>query len=110
MVIVSRDHALAGRDTAKISGLVDEPFITFHRGASTHQALLDAFAAIDRVPQASFESADLSAAFALVKRRLGVALVPRSVAELDPLVSHVSLVPSQAQTAFSRLARSLLTR
>ena len=93
VIIVERSDPLARRTAVNVEELLDYPFITFRPGASTHEALLRLFAAVGAQPRAAFESADLATAFALVTRGLGIALVPRSVASLDPSVALLSVEP-----------------
>lgn len=130
VLIVGPSDRLAGRAQVSMEELSDAPFITFRHGASIHEALRQAFAAHDLKPRVGFESADMSTAFALVGRGLGVALVPRSITERSSSATHpVVAVPvgpdrlsrtvaliwrrdryhSQAFDAFSRYARQYLS-
>jgi DNA-binding transcriptional LysR family regulator len=125
VIIVDRADSLSDLPSVRVEDLFDYPFITFRKGASTHDALLQLFASAGRQPRTGFESADLATAFALVKRGLGLALVPRSVASLDPAVGVLSVAPqpvtrnvaqiwrkdrphSLALASFVREARSML--
>lgn len=125
VIVANRDDPLAAQGSVTVADLLDHPFITFRPGASTHDALVQLFATAGRAPRASFESADLATAFALVKRGLGLAFVPRSVAALDVSVVSLPIVPdpvalnvaqmwrkdrprSQPLISFARQARAML--
>ena len=63
------------------------------------------FAAAGREAQIWFQSADMATALALVKRGLGVALVPRSAVSLEPTISVLSLVPSRLTLHVTQVQR-----
>jgi DNA-binding transcriptional LysR family regulator len=100
VIIVAEDHPLASCDRISVPELADAHFITFGAEASIHQALLDAFAEYGRSPRIDVESADMTTAFALVERGLGVALVPRSIVGS----AHVRPLPLYPRAASRRLA------
>lgn len=79
VIIVAENDPLASADKISVPELADVRFITFGEEASIHQALVDAFAEYGMSPRIDVESADMTTAFALVERGLGVALVPRSI-------------------------------
>ena len=106
LVIVMRpaDNASA-RSTITLDELLELPFIGFRPGAAIHEALVSLFAVAGREPQIWFQSADVATAFALVKRGLGVALVPRSAASLEPTISVLSLAPSPLMLHVTQVQR-----
>lgn len=105
VIVLSREDPAAARPSIALDELLDRPFIAFQAGASTHGALLRLFATVGREPQVLFESADLATAFALVKRGLGVAMVPRCVAERDPSVVGLSLAPAPVALTVAQIWR-----
>lgn len=82
VIIVEPSDPLAGLRAVSPQELADVPFIMFRPGASIRHALQTAFTAQGLTPKVSFESGDMATTVALVSRGLGVALVPRSTAEL----------------------------
>lgn len=128
VIIVKASDPLAGLRQVSIQELAEVPFVTFRPGASIREALQDAFAEQGLTLHVSFESGDMPTTFALVRRGLGVALVPRSatVAEVDdvtavpigpvPLARRVAQVwrkdrhRSRAVDAFAQHAKRSMTR
>lgn len=127
VIVVAAADPLAGQTAVTVQELAPTPLITFRKGASIREALQHAFDEAGLVPQISFESADLPTAIELVRRGLGVALVPRSIAEREPpsvtalpiapvrLTRRVALIwrsdrhRSRALEAFRRDARRTFT-
>lgn len=99
-----------GRTTITLDELLELPFISFRHGAATYEALVSLFASVGREPNTWFQSADLATAFALVKRGLGVALVPRSVASREPNMTLLSLAPSTVELQIAQVRRSERTQ
>ena len=86
-------HRLAHREQVSLADARDEPFVASVRGSALWQALIDACAGAGFSPQVAFEGGELHIVRALVRERLGLALVPRSVA-IDPGLHAATLVPS----------------
>jgi DNA-binding transcriptional LysR family regulator len=89
---------LAGDDPRLAAGhvewgeLADTPFVTFREGASLRLALEEAAARAGFAPEIQVESADISAAIALVAKGLGAALVPSTLAaRVVDRVGHVTV-------------------
>ena len=81
VVACASGHRLAGRSDVSWSELKDEPFVDFERSWGTRKLVDRGFlqAGIER--HTAFEVSDLETQLELVRRGLGVALLPEAVAE-----------------------------
>lgn len=127
VVLLPRDHALAGRDEVRMVDLAHEQFISFRQGARLRELLFSAGRDAQFEPRVTLESNETSRIRTLVSRGLGVAILPRSeavagdgeivVARLTApaLRRDVTLAwragrrQSPATTAFLELAREMFT-
>ena len=82
VVAMSRRHPLAGEAPLAIAELEDEPLIAFRKGSAARQAMDAALAGADTAPRIRLEGSDLGLIRALAARGFGVAVLPRSFAEL----------------------------
>lgn len=80
VVILAPDDPRVAAGHVDWEDLVDTPFVEFREGASLRIALKEAITSAGFTPQILVESADISAAIALVAQGLGAAFVPRSLA------------------------------
>ncbi len=78
MVLLPRDHALAGRDEVRMADLAHEQFISFRQGARLRELLFSAGRDAQFEPRVTLESNESQRIRALVSRGLGVAILPRS--------------------------------
>ncbi len=78
MVLLPRDHALAGRDEVRMADLAHEQFISFRQGARLRELLFSAGRDAQFEPRVTLESNDPQRLRTLVSRGLGVAILPRS--------------------------------
>ncbi len=92
---VPRGDPRAAQEAAEIGDFAGTPLITFHPGASIREAVLAEFTRAGLTPQIAFESPDMPTAVQLVARGLGVALIPRSIAEREPRVVALSVAPTR---------------
>lgn len=76
-VLVSSDHARAGRDRIALAELAADPWIVGTPGRAYHQLVLLACAAAGFVPHIVHYADEWDTGAALVARGFGVALVPR---------------------------------
>lgn len=81
-VIMSADHPLARRRALSLAKLDRHPLIAFERGAAVRRMLDDAFERAGIVPQIVLEGNDLALVRSLVAQGIGLAIIPRSFAEL----------------------------
>jgi DNA-binding transcriptional LysR family regulator len=127
MVLLPRDHALAGRDDVRMAELAREEFISFRQGARLRELLFSAGRDAQFEPQVRLESNEAQRIRSLVSRGLGVAILPRSDALapgaevvvtrlVDPVLRRdISLAwragrrQSPATAAFLELAREMFT-
>lgn len=92
VLIAPPDHPFAGQATLPLRALHEEPFIAFKPGSGVRHTLLRAGAAAGVTPRVAFESSEVGSVRALVAAGLGVAVVPRSAAEVaGPVVAVVAL-------------------
>ncbi len=82
VVAMSRRHPLAGEEPLAISELQDAPLIAFRKGSAARQAMDEALARAGTTPRIRLEGSDLGLIRALAARGFGVAVLPRSFAEL----------------------------
>ena len=78
MVLLPRDHALAGREELRMVDLASEQFISFRQGARLRELLFAAGRDAQFEPRVTLESNEPQRIRTLVSRGLGVAIVPRS--------------------------------
>jgi LysR family transcriptional activator of glutamate synthase operon len=88
MVLLPRDHALAGRARVRMAELAQEHFISFRQGARLRELLLSAGRDAQFEPRVTLESNEAQRIRALVSRGLGVAILPRS----DAMVPNDEIV------------------
>ena len=79
---MGRRHRLAGERPLAIAELEDEPLIAFRRGSAARHAMDAALARTCTTPRIRLEGSDLGLIRALAARGFGVAVLPRSFAEL----------------------------
>jgi len=82
VVAMSRRHRLAGAGPLAIDELDGEPLIAFRRGSASRSAMDAALEGSATHPRIRLEGSDLGLIRALVARGFGVAILPRSFAEL----------------------------
>ncbi len=94
VVVVARQDPRAADGTITMQALAEEPLIAFKHGSSI-RVFTEAFAeaGIDHSPEFPFEGPDMSTVIGLVARGLGVALVPRPIAERAREVAWLRLSP-----------------
>jgi LysR family transcriptional activator of glutamate synthase operon len=94
VVIVSPHHPLAHRQTIAPQELQHESFILFKPGSGLRQALMHLGEMGGFTPHVPFESGDIGTTRALVAEGLGIAVLPRSVAEIpDQAIAAIMLNP-----------------
>lgn len=95
VLVVAREHPLAGRAHVGLANLRDEPFVFLREGTGLRRAVEMAAHAAGFEPQVRFETNELTRVLALVARGLGVSVVSRAVAEAaSEEVLAVSLRPA----------------
>ena len=81
-----------------MEALRDHPFIALKPGSGLHHALTALSYAAGFIPYIAYESGDINTICALAAEGLGVAIVPRSVAESQG--SGLSLIPFEAPSPY----------
>src|ERR1700761_107594 len=99
MVLLPRDHALAGRARVRMAELAQEHFISFRQGARLRELLFSAGRDAQFEPRVTLESNESHRIRTLVSRGLGVAILPRSDA-----------IGQGAEVAVARLVAPVLRR
>jgi DNA-binding transcriptional LysR family regulator len=92
-VIVHRTHPLAGRRSVTPRELVDEGWIATPEGTICRQWLHRMYDGTGRLPRIAHESMEFDSHLALVRARLGIALVPRLGRQ--PLGDDLVAVPAR---------------
>jgi LysR family hydrogen peroxide-inducible transcriptional activator len=123
VLITAPDHRLAALGRVPLLALQSEPLVVFKPGSGVRHTLLRVCAAAGFTPRIAFESGAVSAMRAFVAAGIGIAVVPRSAAEVagppvrllelasPPLSRNVALVwheahyRSAAARAFAQMAR-----
>lgn len=81
VVAVPRGHALARRRNVRMSELRELPFVMFREGYDLRLATLTACQGAGFEPQIAIDGGEMDGVLRMVERGLGIAVVPRSVAE-----------------------------
>jgi DNA-binding transcriptional LysR family regulator len=89
VVAVSRDDALATRTTITLQAIRERALITLTRGTGLRSYVDGAFATAGFQPRIAFEAGDPHVLARLAGRGLGVAILPRSVADAHAAELHV---------------------
>lgn len=96
VLVMSVGHALAGREEVSLAWLRDETFVCYKEGSGIRAALMEACRIEGFEPRISFECGTLRS---LAAAGLGVAVVPRSMAEWPGArVAVAELKPYLART------------
>jgi len=82
VVIVAPGHRLAGRKSVRFADLEDEDFVSFRPGATVQKLVAAAAAERGFALRIAFSTANMGTVRAVVAAGLGVAVVPRSAAEV----------------------------
>lgn len=101
VLVVAPGHRLARRRSVGLGELSDEPFVLYRPGSGTRNLVVEACRREGFDPIVAFES---DAARALAAGGVGVAVVPRSTAELGGLELRVLRLhpPLKREVAFFR--------
>ncbi|MCL1588259.1 MAG: LysR family transcriptional regulator [Actinomycetia bacterium] len=84
LVVATRPgHHLAQGGVCALGDLADEPLIAFRRGSAFHETVVTALLGAGVTPEIAMETSDLAMVRNLVSSGLGVALLPRSLAEAE---------------------------
>ena len=105
VVAMSRRHRLAGTGPLAIDELGGEPLIAFRRGSAARSAMDTALESSASRPRIRLEGSDLGLIRALVARGFGVAVLPRSFAELPGQPLSVRSLEPQIKLAVALLWR-----
>jgi len=99
MALLPSDHALARNASTNLANLKDLPFILFESGFALNRVILDACRRRGLEPAISARSSQIDFIVELVAGGLGVAFLPRMIAEQrpHPAVRRVLLVESQTE-------------
>lgn len=96
LLVASREHVSVDRDEVSREELKDETFVCYKEGSGIRAVVLEACEDAGFEPRVSFECGTLRS---LTAAGLGVAVVPRSMAECPgPPVAVADLVPSLTRT------------
>ena len=83
VVVLPPAHALAGRSVVRMADLAGEEFISYREGARLRELLESAGRSVGFSPRVTLESNESGRIRRLVRRGLGVAILPRSDAERE---------------------------
>jgi DNA-binding transcriptional LysR family regulator len=98
-LVLAPGHRLAGADALPVAALHGEPLIAFGDGSSVRRLLDRAFQAADVKPRIALEGTDLALVRALVAEGIGLAILPRTFAELPgPPITLRPLEPELQMT------------
>jgi DNA-binding transcriptional LysR family regulator len=81
VALLSNDHELAGRATIRLEELKDTPFILFASGFALNRVIIDACRGRGIEPTVAARSSQIDFIFELAAAGLGVAFLPRFLAE-----------------------------
>jgi DNA-binding transcriptional LysR family regulator len=99
VVLLPSDHALARRTSIDLARLKELPFILFESGFALNRIILDACRGRGFEPAVAARSSQIDFIVELVAAGLGIAFLPRMIAEQrsHPAVRHALLVEPQAE-------------
>jgi LysR family transcriptional activator of glutamate synthase operon len=98
VVGVGMGHPLAARQSIGLDELHAEPFIAFRSGSAFRDTVDAALGSTNVAPSIRYESSDLVAVRSLVAAGLGVALMPRSLADFPgPPIAALTIAPDPPQ-------------
>lgn len=80
VLVCAARHPLAGHSTVRLATLQGQPFVDFEPEWGTRRLIDRAFLAAGATRQIAFEVSDLDTLLELVRRGLGVALIPEAIA------------------------------
>ncbi|MER2090979.1 MAG: LysR family transcriptional regulator [Sporosarcina sp.] len=78
VLVLHKNHPLAGRELVTLSELEHEPFIISTEGFQTREDILRAFEMEDIVPAVKYEIERFETALSLVSENLGIAFIPEN--------------------------------
>ncbi len=78
VVMLPRGHPLAGRERIRMAELADQTFVSYREGARLRELLYGAARQAGFEPKVTLESSESLPIRALVRRGMGVAILPRS--------------------------------
>ncbi|HEY4553921.1 MAG TPA: LysR family transcriptional regulator [Bacillaceae bacterium] len=78
VLVLHRDHRLAGKEAVALEELSNEPFIISTEGFQTREDILHAFHIEHLTPNIKLEIERFETALALVKENLGVTIIPEN--------------------------------
>jgi DNA-binding transcriptional LysR family regulator len=81
-VVMSPGHELAGTGPVRVEALAEQRLIGFEHGSSVRRLVDEAFARAGVAPRIALEGNDLALVRSLVAEGIGLAILPRSFAEL----------------------------
>ena len=84
VVLLPRGHAFAGRKAVKLASLAGLPFILFEEGFALNELILDACRGEGITPKIAAHSSQIDFNFELVAAGVGIAFLPRVLAERRP--------------------------
>jgi DNA-binding transcriptional LysR family regulator len=84
MVLLPRDHALAGRPSVRMDKLADLPLILFEEGSALNEMIIDACRARGFTPKIAAQSGQVDFILELVAADFGIGFLPRGLAEQRP--------------------------
>jgi DNA-binding transcriptional LysR family regulator len=81
VVLLPRNHAFASRSSVKLASLAEDPFILPEEGLALIDVILDAFRSRGLEPTIAVRSSQLDFVFELVASGVGIAFLPKVIAE-----------------------------
>jgi DNA-binding transcriptional LysR family regulator len=98
-LVLAPDHRLAGSEPLPVAELDGEPLIAFADGSSVRRLVDRAYADAGAAPRIALEGTDLALVRALVAQGIGLAILPRTFAELPgPPITLRPLEPELEMT------------
>ena len=90
-MLVSKKHRFAGRKQMQLEAFKDEPFISYPKEFVINEVITNAFESFDSSPKIVAE-AEVDFAIELVKANMGIAMMPRRIAEKKPGTCRIAIV------------------
>ena len=98
VTVVAPGHPLAGRSAVDLARLVDEPFVDFPAGTAGRSQTDQAFAAAGLRRDVAFEVTDADLMARLIRRGLGIGMLPATYAPQLPDLAAVDVTRGPTRT------------
>ncbi len=91
VLVIAKDHPLAGRGSVRLKEIAEEPLVTWNKGCASRPEVEALYKGAGLTPRIAFEVQDESIITGIVSKGLGVGIVPRLLGQDYPNVAILEL-------------------